>query len=165
MRVTLRVSAPPGDVFTPEAAASMVGNRPTFTLDHDATRPMGKGEVVAAECVEGGRAVRITLDVPEPVGEVVRQEFTLSGENLAADAGLALHSADHYGESRAYTGLALHTLSRPMPPPFVRRDFAPHPGEDCDWDPERVTLGLSSAPMVVCKRCGDVRWAIQDGTE
>lgn len=64
MRMTLRFEAAAGDEFTESAARSLVGQRPAFNArEYDGgpiTADYGHMVVVAAEVVDGGRALLAT---------------------------------------------------------------------------------------------------------
>lgn len=62
MILTIRQPAPEGTVFHEDAFAKMVGSSTVFDVGYEAT-------ISKAEVVDQGRAVLLTLDVPDLKGE------------------------------------------------------------------------------------------------
>jgi hypothetical protein len=72
LQVSFRVPAKPGHQFSLVEADAMVGEQSAFDADPrflpEGVDPHVTGKVVAAKVIDGGRAVRVTIerDVPDP---------------------------------------------------------------------------------------------------
>lgn len=141
MRLTIRVRAEQGDVWTQAAADSLVGQTPRMTLNFDWSRPpLARTTVVDARLDDDG-SMLLTLDLVEHEPGRVR---SLLGPDDPPDVSIGFRPIDyqHNGPTGGRTF-----------GPIEMREFAPRPG------PPRFA---ESRDSFTCPVCGAQSWNPND---
>ena len=115
----------PGTVFTPEAAASLVGQRPRFTPEFDYINPAGRCTIVASTLRDDGS---LLLDIELPVWAVGDVEAYLA-ERDTQDGRYSIgmgYTGSKDADGRVYSAdvCAVSGVTPPPAPPQVVLDDA-----------------------------------------
>jgi hypothetical protein len=88
-KIQVRVEADPGTVFAPEAFSGSIGK--TFPL---AGEPDPEATLTAAEVIDGGRAVLLTLEVDDAKVRPLKEFLFDDGSTMTADVSYSLKVED-----------------------------------------------------------------------
>jgi len=115
----------PGTMFTPEAAASLVGQRPRFTPEFDYVNPAGRCTIVAATLRDDG-ALLLDIEFHEGAAEAVEAYLA---ERDAQDARYSIglgYTGSKDDDGRVYSAnvCAVSGVTPPPTPPQVVLDDA-----------------------------------------